>query len=399
MIRMQPDQISVTVSLGSCTFQNRLAAALLRCGMLRRVLRFGPDLTVLDPNRTGSLAVIKRFPEYKVVHRLLWAAWRRLPGTGRSPLPVVASSWLADRLASKYVPPSRIFHGYTALCLACLQAAKRQGAVTVVHNPTLHPRHWQREVMAECKRVGINPRNCYAALPTSLIRRREREYELCDRIIVLSSTARQSFEEFSYGERAVVVWPGVDHLFFTPPAQPAPAHLFRVCYVGRVEITKGIGYLLPAWKRLALPNAELILIGQLHPETDSLFREYAAGNLRLLGTLPPQEVAERYRESSLFVLPSVMEGLANVLLEAMASGLPVVATDQSGAADCVTSGKDGFVVPARNIDTLAEAILWCYQHRDKTMAMGKAARVKVEQLFTLSHYEERQIALYRSLGN
>jgi glycosyltransferase involved in cell wall biosynthesis len=95
----------------------------------------------------------------------------------------------------------------------------------------------------------------------------------------------------------------------------------------------------------------------------------------------------------------MMEGLANVLLEAMASGLPVVATDRSGALDCVTAGKDGFVVPAGNVDALAEAIFWCYQHRDKTMAMGKAARTKIEQQFTLSHYEDRQIALYRSLGN
>jgi len=86
-----------------------------------------------------------------------------------------------------------------------------------------------------------------------------------------------------------------------------------------------------------------------------------------------------------------------VLLEAMASGLPVVATDRTGAPDLITHGKEGFIVPARNVEALAEAILWCYRHPDETAAMGRAARAKVEQQFTLSHHAERQIALYRSL--
>src|SRR5260370_9322378 len=84
-----------------------------------------------------------------------------------------------------------------------------------------------------------------------------------------------------------------------------------------------------------------------------------------------------------------------VLLEAMASGLPVIASDKSGAQDCVAEGRDGFVVATRNVDALAERILWCYERRDETRAMGRAARMKIEQEFTLAHYAERQISLYR----
>ena len=92
------------------------------------------------------------------------------------------------------------------------------------------------------------------------------------------------------------------------------------------------------------------------------------------------------------------EGLAQVLLEAMASGLPLVASDYSGAADLITHGKEGFIFPVRDVDRLAEAILWCYQHCDETQAMGRAARAKIESQFTLEHYNQRQIALYRSLA-
>jgi glycosyltransferase involved in cell wall biosynthesis len=63
----------------------------------------------------------------------------------------------------------------------------------------------------------------------------------------------------------------------------------------------------------------------------------------------------------------------------------------------VTHGKDGLVVPARRVNELAEAIWWCFQHRQELPAMGKAARQEIEQRFTRAHYEERQIAVYRSL--
>ncbi|MGH7869324.1 MAG: glycosyltransferase family 4 protein, partial [Candidatus Dormibacteraceae bacterium] len=323
---MQTESISVTLSLGSDPHLKRLQAVLQRNGMLRRLLSFGPELEVLDPNGTASLKVLRRFPEYKVVNRLLWAAWKRLPGTGRSQLPKVATCWLADRLASKYVPPCSIFHGWLAVCLACLKAAKRQGAITIVQNPTLHLQQWQDEVMAECGHFGINPRNCWTILPTSLIRRAQREYELCDKIIVLSSVARRSFEQFGYDNKTVVVWPGVDHLLFSPPVKYSPPSLFRACYVGRIEVAKGVGYLLQAWKRLRLDRAELLLVGAIQPEMKPLLAEYASANVKLAGWLPPEEVAERYRQSSIFAFPSVNEGMGLVLLEAMACGLPVIAT-------------------------------------------------------------------------
>jgi glycosyltransferase involved in cell wall biosynthesis len=391
----------VTLAVGTDPYQQRLPAALLRQGMLRRLLRFGGglDLEVLDANEAASLEVVKRFSEYEAVNRILWGVWRRLPGTGHSQLPKVASTWLADRLASKYVSPASIFHGLLGACLACLKVAKGHGAITVVENPTPHLEHWQDEVIAECNKFGINPRNCEALLPAALIDRARREYELCDRIIVLSSAARRSFEQFGYAAKAEVVWPGVDHLFFTPAPELKPPRLFRACYVGRVEVAKGVGYLLQAWKRLGLVRAELLLVGEVKLEMDSLLKSCAGANVRLVGVLPPKEVSERYRESSVFVFPSANEGLGMVLLEAMASGLPVISTEKTGAPDFVSEGKEGFVVPARNVDALADRILWCYQHPEETMAMGRAARAKVEREFRLSHYEERQVALYRSLSN
>jgi glycosyltransferase involved in cell wall biosynthesis len=64
----------------------------------------------------------------------------------------------------------------------------------------------------------------------------------------------------------------------------------------------------------------------------------------------------------------------------------------------VKEGVEGFVTPVRDVERLAEAILWCYQHREEIRAMGRAARARIESQFTLSHYNQRMIALYRSLA-
>lgn len=388
--------VSVTLAIGSAPYQKTLVSSLLRAGMLRRVLRSGPYLEIQDPDADGSLRIVKRFPLNRFATRASWGIWRRLPAKLRGRPPVVVNALLSDHLWSGWIPRCSIFHGWMGLSLASFQASKRLGAVTLVENAGRHPKHWHQAGVDECRRFGINPRERSTTLPPLLIRRMQREYEVCDRIVVPSTVAYRSFAEFGLAAKTTIVATGVDTDAFSPRPQQERS-LFRACFVGRVELAKGAGYLLQAWHRLALPNAELVLIGEVKPEMNALLRRYADSTVRTTGLVSHQQLVEHHRESDVFVFPSVNEGLAQVLLEAMASGLPAIASDHSGAADCVEDGKEGFVVPVRDVDRLAEAILWCYQHREETRAMGAAARSKIENQFTLEHYNQRQITLYQSL--
>ncbi|HKC70235.1 MAG TPA: glycosyltransferase family 4 protein, partial [Terriglobales bacterium] len=347
--------------------------------MLRRVLRFGPELQVLEPDEDGVLKLVKRFSVYKVSNHILWTAWGLLPSRGRPQLPMVATTWLASRLAAKCITPGDIFHGLPGLALPGLQSARANGSRTLIENATLHPRQWQREVLHECEQFGVSPAACSAILPPPLIRRMEREYKLCDTIIVPSTIARRGFEEFGLAPKTQVVWPGVDQEFFSPPAQPVTSPVFRACFVGRIELSKGIAYLLQAWNLLALPMAELVLAGPIPSDIKAFLKQYAGSNVTVTGPLSPREVVNQYHRANIFIHPSPNEGLGLVLLEAMACGLPVIATDRSGAEDCVTHGRDGLIIPARSVNELAEAIWWCFRHRQELPAMGKAARQKVEQ--------------------
>ncbi|HEY6937396.1 MAG TPA: glycosyltransferase [Terriglobales bacterium] len=372
---------------------------LAQAGILRRVLRFGANLQVLEPDETGGLKLVKSSSFYNLSNQILWSAWGLLPSRGRPQLPMVATSWLAGRLAAKWVVPGGIFHGLPGVALPSLQAATANGCKMLIENATVHPRHWQREVLHECAQFGVTPGACSAILPATLIRRMEREYDLCNIIIVPSAVARRSFEEFGLAHKTEVVTPGVDHQFFCPASEPVISPVFRACFVGRIELSKGITYLLQAWKLLALPMAELVLAGPIQPDIKPFLKQYAGSNVTVTGSLSPREVVEQYHAANVFIHPSPNEGLGLVLLEAMACGVSVIATDRSGAEDCVTHGKDGLIIPARSVNELAEAIWWCYRHRQELPGMGKAARQKVEQRFTRAHYEERQIEVYRSLAN
>lgn len=392
--------LSVTLSLGSQPFQMAVAEQLQRIGALRRVLAFSAGVEIFDPDGIEGLKLVRSYRRHKLMNRFIWAAWRRLPGSERAwNMPIIVSTGYADWLASHWVSPATIFHGWTGNCLACIKRARQYGSIIVIEQATMHPRDWQNALLEECETFGVRPRDCRASLPAPLTSRMEREFELADAILVPSRVARGSFERAGYGERTVVVNAGVDHHFFALPSQSVPSDIFRVCYVGRIELLKGLPYLLQAWNQLGLARAELVLIGEVAPEMHRFIKQWALPSVRFLGYLPQSELAKWYRTSHLFVFPSVSEGLARVLLEAMSCGLPVIATERSGAEDCITSGVEGKVVPARSPAALAEAMLWHRQNPEASAAMGKAARSRIEQQFALRHYVERVMRNYCAVAD
>lgn len=393
-------ECTVTLSIGSQPFQLRVADRLQKLGMLKRIVSFPKGVEIFDPDGTGGLKVVRRYRRYSWAIRAVWAAWRRLPGSGRAwNLPIVFSTAYADHLAARWIGPCTIFHGWTGNCLTCIQASRRFGSRVLIEQATMHPREWQRTVQEECERFGIRPTECRALLPDTLVRRMEREYEKADGIVVPSAVVWRSFDRAGLGEKAIVLHTGVEHEFFRPPESEELRERFRVCFVGRVEIAKGLPYLLQAWKRLDLPNAELVLIGEVAEEMRPLLKRWALPNVQLTGLLPARDVAEWYRRSHLFVFPSVNEGLARAILEAMGSGLPVIATDLSGAEDCIKTGMEGDVVPARDVDALANSMLWHFENAEASAAMGAAARARVQREFTLEHYVDRVLAMYRVTGS
>jgi glycosyltransferase involved in cell wall biosynthesis len=118
-------------------------------------------------------------------------------------------------------------------------------------------------------------------------------------------------------------------------------------------------------------TAALQLIGTMTlPEH---LRRGLPGDVQCEDSIPHEELMDRYREASVFVLPSLADGFAMVVTEAMSRGLPVITTENTGAADLITHKENGFVIPADDIDALRAQMKWCIEHKHRLPEIGTRA--------------------------
>jgi glycosyltransferase involved in cell wall biosynthesis len=365
--------------------------------LARAIVRFAPDLEILEMSPRGDKVATRRLAVFRLGRRVLWAVWHRLPGDWRRFVPFLQYGRLADQWIAHHLPPCDIFQAVLGVCIASCRQAKRLGAMVLLDNPFLHVTAFRREVLADCADAGYPILDTLRYVGDAELLQWEWQYAHCDRILVCSKAAARTFQPFPYASKVVLVHLGVDDRLFAPAPRTDHARTFRVCYSGRIEAPKGVHHLIAAWKRLAMPDAELVLAGRVMPELAWLQKEAPAMRIRLMGILSPQALAHCLQQSELAVFPSVNEGLSRAMLEAMSCGLPVIACGDTFAEDCIAQQKEGLLVPGRNPDALAEAIYWCYEHRDELPALGAASRKRIEEHFTLSHYEQRMLALYKWL--
>ena len=384
----------LTICPGTATYQRNLPLAAWRRGWDVQILRVTGHHGTYIIDDAGREKRVRAFPMLRATERAVWAAWRRVPLMCHSRWPQAALAKLVgDTLATNVREPD-VFHGLTTFSIASIERLQRSGRAALIEHNVIHATDWQQRTVQECETAGIHPRDSDAVFPAGIARRMLREYELCDAVMVRSASAQLSFESFGCRGKAVVVWAGVDPTKFFP-ATRRPGQ-FRVLFVGRLELGKGIHYLLDAWKHFSLAG-ELVLIGQVRHEARLLLDRHPRSSIKVLGPVPLDRVADEMRTASVFVMPSVNDALPRSILEAMSCGLPVVATDTSGAGDCVVNGVSGFIVPGRDPSALAESIGWLHRHPADSLAMGVAARETVLRNFTVRHYEDRQLAVYEAL--
>jgi len=158
----------------------------------------------------------------------------------------------------------------------------------------------------------------------------------------------------------------------------------RLLYAGRLQRFKGVHHLICAVARVrgtAGPPISLEIAGD-GPERPSLERLVADLELsemvQFSGWIAREDMPDVYRRADVFVLPSYVEGMPNVVLEAMASGLPVIATDVPGTRDVIEDGVSGYLVSPRDEAVLAERIAFLSGRPDERRHMAATARARAE---------------------
>jgi len=261
---------------------------------------------------------------------------------------------------------------------ATFQAAKQQGILCLYDLPILFYRMSRDIQTQEANRFPEFASALQAAKePAWKIERKEQEIQLADHIFVASSFVKNSLLEAGIKTEKISVIPfGAPIDYFTP--KPHQDNLFRALFVGRIGPRKGVHYLLSAWQELKLPEAELLLVG-LNEFPEGYLEQYKHG-VRYVSSVPHTSLNDYYTSAKVFVLPTLVEGLPLVVLEAMACGIPIITTPNSGVTDIITNGVEGLIVPVRDVEGLKEKLEWCYCHPLELAEMGKAARHKAEQL-------------------
>ena len=297
-----------------------------------------------------------------------------------------------DRLAVRHLNPNTdVFIGWSSKSERSLAKAKANGALAIVERNSSHIEVQTEILKEEFERIGKTRYRMFTH--PAVIEKELREYEMADFISVPSSFAKRSFMEKGFPEAKIFQNAyGVNLTSFVP----APKHddVFRVVYVGQMSLRKGVHYLLQAFEVLKLKNAELWLIGAMTPDLQSMIAK-AGPNVKYHGIKSQAELKQLYPQGSVFALCSLEEGMAHVQTQAMACGLPLICTTNTGGEDLIHDGVEGFVIPIRNVEAIKEKIEWMYLHQEEAKEMGKRARANVGKGFTWSDFADRYVAFLK----
>jgi glycosyltransferase involved in cell wall biosynthesis len=225
------------------------------------------------------------------------------------------------------------------------------------------------------------------------------EYEEADAVVVPSEFARRSFIEHGFSSSRVFKVPyGVDLSLFTQAFSPNGKRFkLRIVYAGACSIRKGIGYFLDAMKPLVdRGSVEVLVFGSVLEEAKTILSKHD-GEFTYRGLVSRKILARELAQCDVMALPSVEEGLALVLSQAMACGLAVIATPNTGAEDIFTNGVEGFIVPFGNAAAIAERVEWMLDNPLDLSEMKAAALRRVQGMGGWDTYGEMSLHMYRSL--
>jgi hypothetical protein len=203
------------------------------------------------------------------------------------------------------------------------------------------------------------------------------ETSMASKYIVASSFTRSSLIEHGTNAADIEVIPyGVDLVRFHPAPTPPQNEKLELLFVGRINQRKGIKYLVEALSLLNPDQVHLTICGRVVDDL-ALFKPFA-DRITIRPSVSSADLITAYQRADLFVFPSVAEGFAQVLLESLACGLPILSTTHTAAPDLIEDGTQGFIIEPRRPDLIAARIAWAVDHRAQLTAMRAEARRRAE---------------------
>jgi len=283
-------------------------------------------------------------------------------------------------------------YGYEDGCLETFRAAKRAGIKCFYDLPIAY---WEtvkklfeeeRERLPEWEPTLVGTRDS-----TAKFERKTEELALADLVVCPSLFVLRSLPPGTSKKKSCVVAE-----FGSPPVNlnavkraAEGSGKLRVLFAGSLTQRKGLADVFAAMKLLKRHDVELIVMGSPIAPMEFYRKQYP--DFTYMSTRPHREVLDLMQSCDVLVLPSLAEGRALVQQEAMANGLPLIITENTGGEDLIVPGETGFLVPIRSPEKIAEKISWLADHRDALPAMRLAAVKKADE-YAWQRYTDRILA-------
>ena len=230
-----------------------------------------------------------------------------------------------------------------------------------------------------------------------IIEKEIREYNLSDYIFVPSAFAKKTFIENGINEKKIIKVPygtNLDEFY----AEENISKQFTIISTGHISVRKGSLYLLEAFNELNLDDSKLLMVGNIEKELFPFLKPFFLNpNIIFQKHINQKKLRSFYNNSNLFVTSSLEEGLAVVQIQAMACGLPLICTPNSGGEELIEEGKNGFVCPIRDKDYLKNKIIYFYNNREELKIFGKNSNYKAKNYFSWDKYSQDIYEEYKKL--
>ncbi|HTE94233.1 MAG TPA: glycosyltransferase family 4 protein [Bradyrhizobium sp.] len=373
------------------------AVQLQRHGMLHRLISAAPVFPranwPIAPDKIDTL--IGNFALGYAHHKLAAA----LSAKVNSRLREYTHNAFSARLAKRIPGGTDVFIGLSSYCYEAILEGKRRGIRTIVDHGSLHEAAERRILLNESEKFGFGLSGNSAQ--SWLIEKEDREFHAADHVFTISKVARRTMVENGVApEKIFVNHGGVSLAHFYPCGKDDK--VFRIIYCASLIPRKGLHYLLQAYRDLALPKAELWIVGpdlglREDAKFGSLVRGLCTESVFFKGPAPWSNLKTVFSQGSVFVLPSLADAFGLVVPMAMACGIPVIVSDMTGAADLVSEGENGFVVPAADAEALKEKLQFLYDRQDLCVEMGRRAKEMTTSAGTWNEYGDRLAAFMNGL--
>lgn len=371
--------------------------------------RTGSALDHILPLRLRSELARRSFPGItpELIHTHPWRevvrliairrGWHRLYRHETDPFSTDTICANLDRAAARALARGRAPDAVYALDNCALQTfavARDRGVHCIYELPIGHYRAYQ-QIVKEERELSPEWASTLTGIDDSpkMLAQKDQELSSADTIFVASSFTARTLETYPGPlTKAIHIVP-----YGAPPVGPqrTPTRRdepLRVLFVGSLGQRKGFGYLIEAVDQLQVPYT-LTLLGR--PIGRPGVMEKALCRHHWIESAPHAEVLKIMREHDVLVFPSLFEGFGLVILEAMAQGTVVIATTHTAAADILEDGQDGFIVPIRSAEAIAQRLTQLAEDRDLLASMSESARQKAA-LWSWERFREQWITAVRA---